>query len=421
MKQGILMESILAHLRLQQYKQTFQKHNVDFVAFLEMNEQSLKNIGIKNDQHINILVSCVVKLKAILTNLSGQMSPTTTSENRENKIFDELYLFETMKVDLFSSTGEDLPRLNGEFLAVQDVTQDENGAASIIRDVEVEQSSTSTIALQDLTSTRGHAEGSSSPKAELTESSTIVITIHPESGIPNNERSSIITRLRRHTASATDDVNIIGKSIRFKNQTRHSVLKHPHDPPSYYDSVERLRGMKPIYSDQEEEDQEKLPSYSCTVEKKGYIVKKNELTSHRRANDRSWKKHYIHLCGTLIKVYKSEPADIKYATPLQEFSMDNANISLATNYSKRRNVIRIKFSNGYQCLIQTSNRDECMKWVESLQTAVNISSTIDDRKMPQFVTAPNRRRRSYGYYAEMARELQQVPFDELDEAQALNW
>src|SRR2546423_4147238 len=164
------MESILSHLRLQQYKQTFQKHNVDFVAFLEMNEQSLKNIGIKNDQHINILVSCVKAI--LLTTLSGQMSPTTTLENRETKVFDELDLFETMKADLPSSTEEDLPRPNDEFLAVQDssqdVTQDVNGAAAIAW---VGQSSTSTTAFQDLTS---HAEGSSSPKAELTEPPPIV-------------------------------------------------------------------------------------------------------------------------------------------------------------------------------------------------------------------------------------------------------
>jgi hypothetical protein len=77
--------------------------------------------------------------------------------------------------------------------------------------------------------------------------------------------------------------------------------------------------------------------------------------------------------------------------------MLNAQIGLATDYSKRNHVIRVRISStGHQFLFQIQDRDECVSWIEKLQSSANISPTLDEREMPMFITLPMRRRRVGG-------------------------
>ena len=73
--------------------------------------------------------------------------------------------------------------------------------------------------------------------------------------------------------------------------------------------------------------------------------------------------------------------------------MQNVQIGLAKDYSKRSHVIRVRIPSGSQFLIQIQNHGECVEWIEKLQSSVNISTTIDEREMPMFITLPMRRRR----------------------------
>jgi hypothetical protein len=76
--------------------------------------------------------------------------------------------------------------------------------------------------------------------------------------------------------------------------------------------------------------------------------------------------------------------------------MQDAQIGLAIDYPKRKNVLRIRFKTGHQYLIHADNKEECILWIEKLQSACNISSTIDERQMPMFITLPTRRRNNNG-------------------------
>jgi hypothetical protein len=73
--------------------------------------------------------------------------------------------------------------------------------------------------------------------------------------------------------------------------------------------------------------------------------------------------------------------------------MHQADTGLALDYVKRRNVIRLKFMDGPQFLLRSSDAIEIVSWVEHLQASANVSSDIDQRKMPKFITLPRRRRR----------------------------
>ncbi|CAG8726392.1 25718_t:CDS:2 [Gigaspora rosea] len=169
--------------------------------------------------------------------------------------------------------------------------------------------------------------------------------------------------------------------------------KDNNELPSYFDVVKNKQELNYI-TIHEEEGCEILPSYSCSVFKAGYVFKKDEMISQGvKAKRRTWRKVYFYLWGTLLRIYKNEPLDINRAVPIREFGMDRAKINLAIDYTKRRNVLRVLISTGYQFIFQVDCRNDCISWIEDFQSSVNISSSIDDREMPMFITLPIRRQR----------------------------
>lgn len=105
------------------------------------------------------------------------------------------------------------------------------------------------------------------------------------------------------------------------------------------------------------------------------------------------RKLYLRLWGTSLTLYNSEPIDLQRAPKICSFSMHLADTGLALDYVKRRNVIRLKIMDGPQFLLRSTDAIEIVSWVEHLQASANVSSDIDQRKMPKFITLPRRRRR----------------------------
>ncbi|CAG8755205.1 6664_t:CDS:2, partial [Racocetra fulgida] len=126
--------------------------------------------------------------------------------------------------------------------------------------------------------------------------------------------------------------------------------------PSYLEVIKHEPGLTTC------ESCETLPAYSCSVFKAGYVLKKDEMVSH----------------------------GVRAKPPIREFSMNRAEIGLAVDYAKRFHVLRVYVATGYQFLFQTTNRDDSISWIENFQSSVNISSSIDDREMPMFITLPAR-------------------------------
>ncbi|SAL96076.1 hypothetical protein [Absidia glauca] len=73
--------------------------------------------------------------------------------------------------------------------------------------------------------------------------------------------------------------------------------------------------------------------------------------------------------------------------------MQDAEAGQASDYNKRRHVIRLRIQQGPQFLIRTKGEDDQLVWIEHLQASVNVSLDLDTRKMPQFITSSRRRRR----------------------------
>ena len=74
------------------------------------------------------------------------------------------------------------------------------------------------------------------------------------------------------------------------------------------------------------------------------------------------------------------------------YSMEGAQCGFAADYTKRPHVIRVKVASD-QFLIQTRNNYHLVDWIEAIQGSINVSTDLDRRTMPKFVTLPRRRRR----------------------------
>lgn len=93
-------------------------------------------------------------------------------------------------------------------------------------------------------------------------------------------------------------------------QRRQSMPEMRIDPPLYQIdddfNVQYREGQLPTA--REDEGNEALPSYTCDVHIEGYVPRKMEFVRPGiQAKDRRWKRQYVILHGTSVKVYKSDP------------------------------------------------------------------------------------------------------------------
>ena len=91
-----------------------------------------------------------------------------------------------------------------------------------------------------------------------------------------------------------------------KLQRRMSMyeLHQPAEPPVYHVLYDRPGKPQEVYP-REEEGVEGLPDYTCAIHFEGYLPRKMEFTAPSvQAKDRAWKRQYVILHGTSIKVFK---------------------------------------------------------------------------------------------------------------------
>lgn len=101
-------------------------------------------------------------------------------------------------------------------------------------------------------------------------------------------------------------------------------------------------------------------------------------------------------------------ADILEKHHFHTYSMDGAQCGYAADYTKRPCVIRIRVANN-QFLIQTRNNHHLVDWIEALQGSTNVSTDLDCRRMPKFVTLPRRRRHRRDTEAMVIRDPADTP------------
>merc|ERR1719362_693983 len=106
-------------------------------------------------------------------------------------------------------------------------------------------------------------------------------------------------------------------------------------------------------------------------ELEGMLVRKHEWESTtKKASNRSWEKLCVVLKGTQIvfykdqKTYRSKPEDtFRGELPVD---LSNAEATVATDYTKKKHVFRLKLENGGDYLFQASDDDQMSLWVDSI-------------------------------------------------------
>ncbi|KAI8991084.1 hypothetical protein BDF20DRAFT_809871, partial [Mycotypha africana] len=182
--------------------------------------------------------------------------------------------------------------------------------------------------------------------------------------------------------------------------------------------LDRCRSMLVASTPREEDGKEDLPDYSCTVYKMGYVyIKKEYDMPHVKAKWRRWRKLYVELWGTVLKLYRTAPKATQqestttttamehypwlfrlpyqyyykyYYCPIVSISLAGAEAARALDYFRRPNVLRLTTQQGPQLLMKLPSHVDMISWIEHLQAAINISLDLEQRPMPKFITIQTR-------------------------------
>ncbi|KAF9545011.1 hypothetical protein EC957_011508 [Mortierella hygrophila] len=156
-------------------------------------------------------------------------------------------------------------------------------------------------------------------------------------------------------------------------------------PPSYWEAEIKYKGWPKIVP-RPELGQEALPRYTCSVFREGCVNRKTELVGNWRPYRRPWKRTFAHLRGTALRLYAVDMEDVP-RLHVRNISLQLAKCEIATDYKQRPNVIRIRACDR-TVLIECKDRVDAMTWLEHLQAAANIATSLEDRSMPKFYTLP---------------------------------
>ncbi|KAI8341628.1 Pleckstrin homology domain-containing protein [Choanephora cucurbitarum] len=166
---------------------------------------------------------------------------------------------------------------------------------------------------------------------------------------------------------------------------RHSLPVYSEADPSDVDTGRRHSYHAPRLMNQQEE---LLPSYSCTLHKLGKAKAKIEFEfPGKRRRRRPWRDIYMELKGTMIRLYEMKSNDeyhylptltayyqqsVKY-TPLVDLSLAYAKVEQAQDYKKRPNVFRVQTASGPQVLFQVQTNAAVVLWVEKILAGCMIA------------------------------------------------
>ncbi|XP_050691125.1 uncharacterized protein LOC126982886 isoform X3 [Eriocheir sinensis] len=124
-------------------------------------------------------------------------------------------------------------------------------------------------------------------------------------------------------------------------------------------------------------------SVQSAVVRQGTLHVKLTHVDGKRAADRSWKAVWAVMQGRAIIFYKDRQHAMQ--TPLgveDQISLRGAEVEVASDYTKRRNVLRLATPGGSQLLLQADTPPEMFAWLSSLQNNCATQDGEGDSKAP---------------------------------------
>merc|ERR1712223_2127287 len=115
-------------------------------------------------------------------------------------------------------------------------------------------------------------------------------------------------------------------------------------------------------------------------ELEGMLVRKHEWeNTTKKASNRSWDKVCVVLKGDSLRFYKDQkshrtsPDTLYRGEPPMELVGGKAEV--ATDYTKKKHVFRLKCANGGESLFQASDDDEMTQWVSSINQVAEAGAS----------------------------------------------
>jgi len=106
----------------------------------------------------------------------------------------------------------------------------------------------------------------------------------------------------------------------------------------------------------------------------GSLVRKHEYEAiNKRASNRSWDKVFVVVKGSSLAFYKDSKT--YRATPDQMFrgeqpiDLAQSTCQVADDYTKKKNVFRLKYSGGGEFLLQAHDEEELAAWASGIRAA----------------------------------------------------
>jgi hypothetical protein len=190
------------------------------------------------------------------------------------------------------------------------------------------------------------------------------------------------------------------------------------DPPSYdFASRQRLPQRPTI------DRTERLPAYSCTVQKTMKVLLQLESESPLHdPTENDWKEAYVVLCGTLLSFHATK--DSKPGKLLRSYTLQHAEVGLATDTQHtvlvpqtrlarlipsgarrkawqkdpdlfmpvRQHILRLRVESD-QIILADSSEEQIHALIHAICAGIDVAHSIDERSVPRQCTVPRRRRR----------------------------
>ena len=217
--------------------------------------------------------------------------------------------------------------------------------------------------------------------------------------------------------------------------------EYPTTAPAAYEADEndisnfKFRPLKnPASAPMTEPGTEILPFYSANIELTNVFLRKSEFhTLSQRCPDRKWRRVIAILTGTKLEIHSATRPLLSHAMPnhndeitnfkkgalMKSYSLQHAEFGLASDYLKRKHVIRVRVE-AEQFLLSCSRIETLVTWMEGLQWGAGIALDLDERLEVKEQTLPRnlrrrRRRREETTMESVARRGEAIDVPEEDE------
>ncbi|OBT61767.1 hypothetical protein VE03_09097 [Pseudogymnoascus sp. 23342-1-I1] len=214
---------------------------------------------------------------------------------------------------------------------------------------------------------------------------------------PTNTMASTTTT----SSTSTSNAELQPPRLTPDDLVQHSSLS----PPPYPSSIFNRSTVN--ITPRVEEGRETLPPYTCDLTLKAYFMRKSELegphlqppSEHsnplRRAPMRTWHRVHVTLQGTSLTINPCPRINLKRSrpvTPPRCYSLQHAEAGIASDYLKRRYVIRLRVE-ADQLLLASDDATAHIAWLEALAAAIDLAPSLDERSLPEDASLPRPRRR----------------------------